>query len=299
MIAIGKLARCVVIASVGFVTLSGDARARGNADGTATEELRNLMAEALAAARAGGHTKLEEIAHGLMIPRYEAWLNETFEEKGATKAVETYRNNLDYHQRWLPTYFEFLSKQEGEVFVEPLRLPTSPVDGIWCGDVLLVPIKSNVLYRVLWQQAHKGGKRELSNVGYFAFVQGAYRRLACETPWHEPNSPGPPLPRGKLVRVGGNVQAARILYRIAPKYPEEAVRARISGVVRLHVVLTEDGTVQEIEVVSGHPLFLEAAMDAVQRWIYSPTFLNNEPVQVDTTVDLVFALSNRPGEKAN
>jgi protein TonB len=56
--------------------------------------------------------------------------------------------------------------------------------------------------------------------------------------------------------------------------------------------LAQDGTVEQIEVVSGHPLLQQAAVDAVRQWSYRPTLLNGEPVEVDTTVDLIFSLNN-------
>ena len=99
------------------------------------------------------------------------------------------------------------------------------------------------------------------------------------------------IPPGRRLRVGGNLLAAKISNRVQPVYPPLARQTRVQGVVRLHVILQNDGTVQQIEVVSGHPLLVRAAMDAVRQWCYQPTLLNGEPVEVDTIVDVVFALN--------
>jgi protein TonB len=105
-------------------------------------------------------------------------------------------------------------------------------------------------------------------------------------------APPPPRPHqtGPL-RVGGNVQAARIINRVQPSYPPLARQTRISGTVRLHAIIGKDGTIQQLEVMSGHPLLQQAALDAVRQWRYQPTLLNGEPVEVDTTIDVIFSLN--------
>jgi TonB family protein len=107
----------------------------------------------------------------------------------------------------------------------------------------------------------------------------------------------PPLERTGAIRIGGNVVAARILKRVQPVYPPLARQTRISGTVRLHAIIGKDGAVEHLEVISGHPLLLQAAMDAVKQWMYQPILLNGDPVKVDTTIDLVFALENPPAPK--
>ncbi len=103
-------------------------------------------------------------------------------------------------------------------------------------------------------------------------------------------APPPPRPKGP-VRVGGNVQAARIVNRVQPIYPPLARQTRISGTVRLHAIISKDGTIDKLEVMSGHPLLQQAALDAVRQWRYQPTLLNGEPVEVDTTIDVIFSLN--------
>jgi protein TonB len=106
-------------------------------------------------------------------------------------------------------------------------------------------------------------------------------------------APPPPKPEGpKRIRVGGQVQQAKVINRVQPLYPPLAKQARISGTVRLQAVIAKDGTVQELQVLSGHPLLVAAALDAVRQWRYQPTLLNGEPVEVVTTIDVVFTLSS-------
>src|SRR5499427_10547023 len=105
-------------------------------------------------------------------------------------------------------------------------------------------------------------------------------------------APPPPKPKPTgPIRVGGNVQAARIVNRVQPVYPPLARQTRISGTVRLHAIISKDGSIQQLEVLSGHPLLQQAALDAVRQWRYQPTLLNGEPVEVDTTIDVIFSLN--------
>jgi protein TonB len=78
---------------------------------------------------------------------------------------------------------------------------------------------------------------------------------------------------------------------VQPVYPELAKSARVEGVVHLAVIIAKDGTIQEIHSLGGPALLIQSAMDAVKQWVYRPTLLNGQPVQVETTVDVNFALA--------
>jgi len=94
----------------------------------------------------------------------------------------------------------------------------------------------------------------------------------------------------RRIRVGGNVAAANLVHQVVPVYPEIAKAAHISGTVVMHCIIAKDGSVEELQYVSGPPLLLKSAMDAVRQWKYKPTLLNGAPVEVDTTVAVVFTL---------
>lgn len=100
----------------------------------------------------------------------------------------------------------------------------------------------------------------------------------------------PPPPEIKRIRVSSGVQAAKKIRNVDPIYPPLAKQARIQGTVKLEAVIGKDGTIQNLTVISGHPLLVQAALDAVQQWRYQPTLLNNEPVEVITYIDAHFRL---------
>lgn len=98
--------------------------------------------------------------------------------------------------------------------------------------------------------------------------------------------PGPP-PR---VRIGGLVQEAKLVTRVTPVYPRLAIAARIGGTVEMAAVIGIDGRIRELRVLKGHPMLVPAAIEAVRQWVYSPTLLNSVPVEVDTSVTVLFKL---------
>jgi periplasmic protein TonB len=104
--------------------------------------------------------------------------------------------------------------------------------------------------------------------------------------------PPPPPKSNKPLRVGGAVIAANLIRQVTPVYPPIAKTAHISGTVVLHAIISKDGTIEQLEYISGPPLLMKNAMDAVRQWRYRPTMLNGEPVEVDTTVSVVFTLGS-------
>ncbi len=90
------------------------------------------------------------------------------------------------------------------------------------------------------------------------------------------------------MRIGGDVQDAKLVNRVLPVYPVMAVRTRTSGVVQLAAIIGSDGRIRELKVVSGHPMLIQAAVEAVRQWVYRPTLLNGDPVEVSTEIVVHF-----------
>ena len=104
--------------------------------------------------------------------------------------------------------------------------------------------------------------------------------------------PTAPPKTPERIRVGGNVEAGLLVHEVAPSYPLLAKDARIGGLVRLKAVINRHGGIQDLSVISGHPMLVEAALDAVKQWAYKPTYLNGNPVEVETEIDVHFNLSS-------
>jgi protein TonB len=125
--------------------------------------------------------------------------------------------------------------------------------------------------------------------GAAAFPVGTATSLpAFEPPPPKPEAVKPP---DAPVRVGGAVQSAKLIKQVVPMYPRPATQFRISGTVRLLGIIAKDGTIQRLQVLSGHPMLRQAAIDAVSQWVYRPTVLNGEPVEVEAPIDVIFSLA--------
>jgi TonB family protein len=93
------------------------------------------------------------------------------------------------------------------------------------------------------------------------------------------------------VRVPAAIQDKSLVVKIDPIYPPLAMQARVQGTVRFNILVDKQGKVANVQLISGHPLLVNAAVDAVRQWVYKPTLLNGEPVEVTTQVDVNFSLN--------
>jgi TonB family protein len=92
--------------------------------------------------------------------------------------------------------------------------------------------------------------------------------------------------------VGGTVEAAKLVSRVQPLYPESAKAAGVQGTVVLHAVIGMDGKPLSLRVMNSQidPDLARSAVEAVSQWRYTPTLLNGEPIEIDTTVSVVYSL---------
>jgi TonB family protein len=107
-----------------------------------------------------------------------------------------------------------------------------------------------------------------------------------------PSLSGQAKPRG--VRIAENVMESFVIHKVPPEYPPSARLARIEDTVHLQIWINKFGGVEEVTIVSGHPLLAPSAIEAVKQWKYKPYLLSGEPVEVETTVSIRFALTNEP-----
>ncbi len=101
----------------------------------------------------------------------------------------------------------------------------------------------------------------------------------------------PKVATPQRVRVSAGVQEGMLIHKVQPTYPPLARTARIQGAVVLQAVISKAGTIENLHLVSGQPMLVQNAMDAVKQWRYLPYILNGEPVEVETTITVNFTLS--------
>ncbi len=101
----------------------------------------------------------------------------------------------------------------------------------------------------------------------------------------------PKIATPQRVRVSSGVSSGLLIRKVAPSYPPLARQARIQGVVILQAQISKDGSIQNLQLVSGHPMLAPAAIEAVKQWKYKPYLLNGEPVEVENQVQVNFTLA--------
>lgn len=93
------------------------------------------------------------------------------------------------------------------------------------------------------------------------------------------------------VRISQGVTSGMLVHRVEPPYPALARSARISGNVVLKAIISKEGNIEDLTLVSGHPMLVPSAIDAVRQWRYRPYLLNGQPVEVETTITVIFTLA--------
>jgi TonB family protein len=107
----------------------------------------------------------------------------------------------------------------------------------------------------------------------------------------QPERPLEVRPQTKRV-VMTRLEPAMLIYRVEPIYPALARQTRLEGKVELRAIIATDGTIQSLQVVSGHPLFIQSALTAVRRWRYRATVLDAQAVEIDTYITVVYTLQH-------
>ena len=115
--------------------------------------------------------------------------------------------------------------------------------------------------------------------------------LAQQSDTGQPSQTPPPVASSQRVRVSAGVAEANLQQKVNPVYPQMAKIAHISGDVVLQVAIGKDGAVENIRAVSGHPILIQSAIDAVKQWKYRPYMMNGNPVEVDTQITVNFTLT--------
>ena len=245
------------------------------------EGLKNLLQDWLAAIKAGDTAKSAQFLGCFAIPDPAAWFENTFGPVEGARLSAKYQALQAQDVEWLRKRGEQVVKQDKLTVV--VAVNAKPED-----------TRSKILQAILNAELHPATLYDTSSrvdasdnsayfLGYFVYIDGGFRYFEQQV--MQALSSAPPL----RIAIGGNVQAARLINRVQPVYPEEASKEKISGTVKLHVVIAKDGKIQQIQVVSGHPLLVQAAIDAVKQWQYQPTLLNGQPVEVDTQIDVIFS----------
>jgi TonB family protein len=234
--------------------------------------------------------KLDGQLQAMQIPNFQEWFASTFGPDNGSKMAASYSETLTAWEGRLRKAFTTYAEDGGQVTATAVYGGPEPQSAPIAGQIdkairesLKVPMGFELVQYT--GKSSKSGYPYAISFGYATLVNGSYRVIPENVMRTLPNMPA------MRVRQGGAVTAASLASRVQPVYPAEARKQRVSGTVRLHAVIGRDGAIQQLEVLSGDPLLVEASLDAVRQWRYRRTTLNGEPVEIDTTIDLIFALN--------
>jgi TonB family protein len=252
-----------------------------NAYPATADGLKALLAE-LMAPRAEDVPKSESLYATLTIPDHKQWFEKTFgSEEGARLEAKYSASLQEFSAR--PKFVLQNAARQGKTVVN-VRLYPTPDEPPLVQAFLAAMTAPTTLYHATG--AVGPDDKRVMLLGNFVYVDGGFRYVDFKL--MEGLSTAPAI----RVRIGGNVQAPKLLNRVNPEYPVQAKVAGIQGTVKLHVILAKDGSVRQLDVVSGDPQLVESAIKAVKQWKYEPTLLNGQAIEVDTVVDVVFQLRN-------
>jgi TonB family protein len=259
--------------------------------------LEKFAGTMMALAKAGDSVTLAAYTKSLTLPDPDVWYKEAFgEQLGAAYAAATLQARSTIGRSVPATLATVIKDKMSRIEAHKFE-QSCDVEATGKEYPLLLKRHSLIpLYDVRFWAVGSG-----SIWMYFAYVDGGFR-YAGELPAQLPAPPKGPRsspsaesdsPSPGNVRIGANVQAAKLIHEVAPRYPNEARRAHVKGSVILHAIIGKDGAVRDLSVVEGVCSLSEAAVDAVKTWLYQPTLINGEPVEVDTTITVIFTLGRQ------
>lgn len=250
-----------------------------------TDGLQRLLRDILAVAKSGDREKLAARVKDMEVPDCDAWLHKMYESDKADSWMGLCDPKvLAPKEQRMQDLFMRLGKEEGEVFTRKVNDNPEPGHGMewgWLGAIRQ-PLD---IYFANWEPSNAPKDYERDPIGYFMFIDGGFR-------W---DSSIVTIKRSEIKIA--NIVPEKLVNKVDPVYPPEAVSKRISGTVRVHFVIGADGLVYSAHAISGEglseePLLRKAAEEAVLQWRYQPVTLDGKPIQVDTTTDITFSQKN-------
>jgi TonB family protein len=213
--------------------------------------------------------------HALSHPNHREWFLKSFGGTEAPRLEAKYVELGSKPSDWLQKRIEGVAKHtQTDVTIKVFQ---KPVDA----NLRFYKVVTDAMVTEFPIYEAIGGTDFL---GDFVYVDGGFRYLDKQVLLALSHSP--PM----RIKIGGNVQAAKLVDKVQPIYPLGAKQDHIQGNVALSVVIGTDGTVGDISLISGPPELAQSAIDAVKQWRYQPTTLNGNPVEVATRVDILFSL---------
>lgn len=243
-----------------------------------SEGLQLQLGAILNAANHGGSKAIDDFVDHLRVPENSSWFDDTFGSEIGGRLSAAYTSSWkEYRDNIRNMYRENANRKDTKVFVEEFA------DSSSSADVFIRSILSNAKVPVVLYTASSGKKSGIDSLpGIYIFEKGTFRVINWRTFYELPNV------KPVRIRVGEQVAASQLAYHVRPNPSADPLQKQVQGTVIIHVVIDRDGVVAKSEPVSGPPQLFGSALEAVRQWRYKPVSLNGDPVEVDTTVKVVF-----------
>jgi TonB family protein len=258
--------------------------------------LEHLVKDILTAQKGNDGARADALLKSLVLPDPRAWYDQVFGVDVGNESVATYEKSAT---AVAPSIARVLLNAGAQSFneVSVVRFDKSCDDnaGEDAFGILHARVEPVPLYEVRLLNGNK-----FIRLFAFAYVQDGFRYII--TPkmdgkvFHSPasNNPAAKPADAKVtdsrIRVGGPVQAAKLIPRVQPEYPSVARDEHLQGTVRLRALIAKDGSLTRLYVIKGYCSLADSSLKAVSQWRYAPTLLNGEPVEVDTEINVIFQL---------
>lgn len=253
------------------------------------QQLKDLIA----LRQSGNEGEFRAAMGALAIPNANEWIAAHFLSSDIARLQRDYPLSLEGFQRHLSWVVENAVQLPGwKMTVKPSELPRPPAP-VGKESVVPVPTEEVRVENFRYGPAIPEDKTERSWVNSFVYMDGRFRYVGGTYPFWAEELQG--LRSSAIAGPGAgprSVTSARLIHKVSPEYPKKARKKGVEGVVRLHAIIGKDGTVHELTVVYGDSLLTDAALKAVRQWRYESMLLDGEPVEVDTTIDVNFALNH-------
>lgn len=259
--------------------------------------LTALAQDIVSAIKKGDTATTRAYTNALVLPDPNSWFAEVFEKDLARESAAEYADIAPSLPAALEAAFRHLTDPDATA-IGGYRFDRVCDSGMNGNMIVLLSMRKHE--KPLYEIHYRAGDTE-REIWAFAYANGGFRYIGNtgvgfgkglkDMPTAEPPGQSAPGESGRRrVQVSGFVEAAKIIHQVQPQYPEAAKENHVTGTVILHAIIGKDGSVLQIQVTQGPCLLDEAAIRAVRKWRYSPTTFNGEPIEVDTTISVIFTL---------
>jgi TonB family protein len=256
-----------------------------------SEGLQSQIAEILNALKAKNSARASELIHNLVMPENSTWFTDVYGPGFGGSLARAYRKTVPDLEEEIRKIYEAdaragLLQAKVSKYADPEAV-NAPIDHFLNCMNQIVPLyeASFLGDRPTMQFALGPGNSKQTGGdldGFFVFYQGGFRFIPMNILMSLPSE------RPIRIHLGMNVMQSKLLTKVYPKYPEEALKKRLQGKVVVRLELDMKGNLQEAKLLEGDPVLGRAFMEAVKQWRFEPTTLDGDPVEVEVDAETVF-----------